>query len=139
MDQIKHGILIFLRLDTHHLEMIIINLILFLRDHAIACLLHHHQLNPHLMIVVHHNGLETIIVTMRTTMRNAAGMVETVAETMSTPNFALHVNVWIQMEETMILLLLHHHPQEMILLLLHPHHLPHLHLHLQEIVVCITF
>ena len=97
-------------------------------------LLHPQQILAQLL-----NGLETIIVMMRTTMRNAAGMVETVAETMSTPNFALHVNVWIQMAEEMILLLLHHHPQEMILLLLHPHHLPHLHLHLQEIVVCITF
>ena len=38
---------------------------------------------------------------MRTTMRDVAGMAETVAETMSTPNFALHVNVWILMEETM--------------------------------------
>ena len=99
-------------------------------------------LHPQQILAKLLNGLETITVMMRTTMRDVAGMAETVAETMSTPNFALHVNVWIQMAEEMILLLLHHHPQEMILLLHHPHrlhHLPHRHHHLQEIVVCITF
>ena len=57
---------------------------------------HHQQILAELL-----NGLGTIIVMMKTTMRDVAGMVETVAETMSIHNIALHVNVWIQMEETM--------------------------------------
>ena len=73
---------------------------------------HHQQILAELL-----NGLGTIIVMMKTTMRDVAGMVETVAETMSTPNIALHVNVWIQMAKEMILLLL-----------LHPHRLHHRHL-----------
>ena len=58
-------------------------------------------LHPQQILAKLLNGLETITVMMRTTMRDVAGMAETVAETMSTPNFALHVNVWILMEETM--------------------------------------
>ena len=39
-------------------------------------------LHPQQILAKLLNGLETIIVMMRTTMRNAAGMVETVVETM---------------------------------------------------------
>ena len=42
-------------------------------------------------------GLETIIVMMKTTMKNVAMMVETVAETMCTLFIVLYVNVWIHL------------------------------------------
>ena len=78
--------------------------------------LHQHQLQhqiqlslqlqvPHQMHVVLLNGLETIIVMMTITMKNVAGMEETVVEMMLTHNIALPVNVWIQMEEDL------HQPQ----------------------------
>ena len=42
-------------------------------------------------------GLETIIVMMKTTMKNVALMVETAVETMSTLIIVLYVNVWIHL------------------------------------------
>ena len=63
------------------------------RDHVVIylpLLLHlHHQV----MHADHHNGLVTIIVTMKTTMRNVDGTVEIAVGIMSTHNTALLVNV----------------------------------------------
>ena len=62
-------------------------------------------LHPQKILVKLLNGLETIIVMMTITMKNVAGMEETVVEKMLTQNIALPVNVWIQMEEDL------HQPQ----------------------------
>ena len=93
----------------------------------------HHQL-LHQIHVAPLNGLVTIIVMMKITMKLVVGMVVTVVEIMSTPNIAKSANVWTLMEvdpplQHLLQLLhplLHHH-----LLLLH-HPLPHL-----EIVVSV--
>ena len=65
---------------------------MFFRDHVVIylqLLLHlHHQVTH----VVLHNGSVTIIVTTKTTMRNADGTVEIAVGTMSTHNTALLVN-----------------------------------------------
>ena len=93
----------------------------------------HHQL-LHQIHVAPLNGLVTIIVMMKITMKLVVGMVVTVVEIMSTPNIAKSANVWTLMEvdpplQHLLQLLpplQHHH-----LLLLH-HPLPHL-----EIVVSV--
>merc|ERR1712141_822122 len=51
------------------------------------------------------NGRVIITVMMKTTMQIVNMMVEIVVETMSTPNTALHVNVWIPMNNLLKLLL----------------------------------
>merc|ERR1712183_786297 len=78
--------------------------------------LHHlhlqpHLLHPHLLQALQVldvdllNGRGIITVMMKTTMQIVNMMVEIVVETMSTPNTALHVNVWIPMNNLLKLLL----------------------------------
>merc|ERR1712183_1199663 len=78
--------------------------------------LHHlhlqpHLLHPHLLQALQVldvdllNGRAIITVMMKTTMQIVNMMVEIVVETMSTPNTALHVNVWIPMNNLLKLLL----------------------------------
>ena len=69
----------------------------------IACQIHHHQLNLHLMIVDLLNGLAITIAMMRTTMKNVAGMVETVVDLMLIQCFVLLVNALIQMQQYQLL------------------------------------
>merc|ERR1712183_1066666 len=78
--------------------------------------LHHlhlqpHLLHPHLLQALQVldvdllNGRVIITVMMKTTMQIVNMMVEIVVEIMSTPNTALHVNVWIPMNNLLKLLL----------------------------------
>ena len=71
------------------------------RDHVLE--LHHLHLQPHLLQALQVldvdllNGRVIITVMMKTTMQIVNMMVEIAVEIMSTPNTALHVNVWIPM------------------------------------------